>query len=240
MGAGTTTRKGRAIPNYAIHARPVMTRPARGIAANGRAMIDRSTDDLVPLRAGAAVKVLILDDERHRRDWFAQFYADSVVVQVETVGSAISAMEVTDFDLIHLDHDLGTEPEVGGDVARWLIEHPDVQSTARIIVHSVNAVAAPWYTKLLQEAGRSAAWIPFGQLLAPPPPSHNTLVSLNLRARQPGASLNIAADLVYRALRAYDQDRAYFDPQDGRTWGHDATMWLLDNGYSVPASECER
>lgn len=57
---------------------------------------------------------------------------------------------------------------------------------------------------------------------------------------QSGASLNIAADLVYRALRAYDQDRAYFDPKDGRTWEHDAIMWLLDNGYSVPASECER
>ena len=109
--------------------------------------------------------ILVLDDEQYRHDWFDQ-NVHPAPEHVYTVGTAISALTTTAYDVIYLDHDLGTEPLVGRDVARYLADHPECCRGASVIVHSVNGVSGPKIVRELRAAGRPASWVPFHGLAA--------------------------------------------------------------------------
>jgi len=109
-------------------------------------------------------RTLILEDEEYRRLWFRK-YMDYPEI-VGTVSECISLLSQQDYDELWLDHDLGTEPEVGRDVAKWLIANPDVQPRLNIFVHSINATSGPKMTRELQVGGRIVTYIPFHELIA--------------------------------------------------------------------------
>ena len=108
-------------------------------------------------------KVLVLEDEQWRQEWFAKRFAE--VLPCRTVGEALIGLATGDFDLIFLDHDLKTEPAVGRDVAQWLCENPEAQRTAAIIVHSVNLVSAHKMYMELHLAGRMVSVMPIHVLM---------------------------------------------------------------------------
>lgn len=112
-------------------------------------------------------RVLFLDDEEARYQALITRVAtpDTVVRWVRTVSEAIEALQAEAWDQVWLDHDLGTEPAVGRDVARWLCEHPEIPCDL-IVVHSVNVVSAPKIVRELQEAGRPVLRFPFTEVLA--------------------------------------------------------------------------
>ena len=108
-------------------------------------------------------KVLVLEDDPWRQNWFGAKFKD--VVPCLMVGEALEALATQEFDLIFLDHDLRTEPAVGRDVAQWLCENPEAQRTAAIIVHSVNLVSAHKMYMELHLAGRMVSVMPIHVLM---------------------------------------------------------------------------
>lgn len=111
-------------------------------------------------------RVFILEDEEPRQQWFlARYAAVDKVTLAHNVPTALDILKAqSDYDLIFLDHDLNTEPAVGRDVARWLAEHPTEQTSAVMIVHSMNAVSGPKICADLLRAGREAYLIPYALL----------------------------------------------------------------------------
>lgn len=107
---------------------------------------------------------LVLEDEEYRRQWFRQYMGYPDIVG--TVHECICQLSQTPYDELWLDHDLGTEPEVGRDVAKWLIANPAVLPHLRIYVHSINQTSGPKMTKELQEGNRYAEYVPFYSLIA--------------------------------------------------------------------------
>lgn len=111
------------------------------------------------------MSTLVVEDDLMRWEWFRtqtlRYGRYGSTALAMTVPAAIRHLENGEYELIFLDHDLGTEPAVGRDVARWLIEHPDRSPRALIICHSVNAVSGPKIERELIAAGREAKWIPF-------------------------------------------------------------------------------
>ena len=108
------------------------------------------------------MNVLVLDDSDERHAWFQANLSN--VTSVRTVPEAIRALETESYGMVCLDHDLGTEPAVGRDVARWLIQHAEYNPLLTVIIQSVNAVSGPKMARELTEAGRRAWWIPFPKL----------------------------------------------------------------------------
>jgi CheY-like chemotaxis protein len=95
------------------------------------------------------MKILILDDDLGRHQYFAKNYAIHELVHVTTAQEAIDQLKVNTFDVVFLDHDLGgmvmvesggKEP-TGYDVAKWLSENPNRQPK-RVFVHSMNPVGS--------------------------------------------------------------------------------------------------
>lgn len=110
-------------------------------------------------------RILFLDDEEYRYQVMVRQVEPATVVHwVRTVPEAIRALETAAWDQVWLDHDLGTEPAVGRDVARWLCLHPEV-AVPLIVVHSINTVSAPKMVRELLEAGRATIRRPFDTLL---------------------------------------------------------------------------
>ena len=106
--------------------------------------------------------VLIVEDEAWRVRWFLERYPDAVVTA--NVDAAMSWLEREPVDHLFLDHDLGTEPKVGRDVATFLAAHPAILPDLVITVHSVNVVSAPKIVADLADGGRHAEWVPFTQM----------------------------------------------------------------------------
>ena len=116
-----------------------------------------------PAEADAArMRTLILDDDMTRHAWLGAQCPGSI--HVTNVPSALELLEQGDFDRIFLDHDLGTEPAVGRDVAKWLIAHPEKSPNILVIIQSVNAVSGPKIERELLAGGRAAFWQPFPNL----------------------------------------------------------------------------
>lgn len=107
---------------------------------------------------------LVLEDEDYRRQWFTKYMNYPEIVG--TVSECITLLSQHWYDELWLDHDLGTEPEVGRDVAKWLIANPSVQPQLRIFVHSINQTSGPKMTRELQVGGRFAEYVPFYSLIA--------------------------------------------------------------------------
>lgn len=110
--------------------------------------------------------ILLVEDEEIRRNWFKSHCGDTPLDITGDVDQAILMLSLHDYDTLWLDHDLGTEPKVGRDVAKWLIANPDRLPHMAIYVHSVNVVSGPKMVLELKEAGRPAQYVPFTQLLS--------------------------------------------------------------------------
>ena len=121
-------------------------------------------------RRRAPVRVMLLDDDLVRHEWFAkQFKGDALDTAVDPAG-AIELLSSKYYDVIFLDHDLlpehyyaeGTDDErTGYAVAAWLASRPDRQSTSTIIVHTRNADGAMRMVERLRGVGRQAEYVPF-------------------------------------------------------------------------------
>ncbi len=115
------------------------------------------------------IRVLILDDEKHRvasyHERFAEHAFDNNVTfnvqHVETASACIRALQRDGrFDLILLDHDLGgkqfvdsSDPkeDCGMRVAEFLRDNPEVRSQhGAIVVHSFNPDAGRAMARMLK------------------------------------------------------------------------------------------
>ena len=108
---------------------------------------------------------LLVEDDDRRVQWFCANMQPGEVVHVRTVPEAIAALEAERFDTLWLDHDLGTEPMAGRDVALWLAAHPACNPSMFILTHTVNAVSGPKILQTLAAAGRLCVWMPFPDML---------------------------------------------------------------------------
>lgn len=111
---------------------------------------------------------LLVEDSPERIDWFIRAMPDvswhitrNPLVAIEWLGNI---RRTRAYEGIYLDHDLGTEPYSGGDVARFIIANR-LLWVPKIIVHSVNVVSAPDTVGRLTSAGFEAEWIPFPTLV---------------------------------------------------------------------------
>lgn len=125
------------------------------------------------------MRILILDDDPARHDWFADHYRGHELVTCWTAAQAIAALDQVP-DLIHLDHDLelsapgaqrvdgGTwlpdaeaydeERDCGRAVVAAMVERPE---RPRVIVHSWNARGGRLMVDALERAGFEVSFLPW-------------------------------------------------------------------------------
>jgi DNA-binding NtrC family response regulator len=84
------------------------------------------------------------------------------IVHSFTAKDAIAALDTDTYDLVLLDHDLGTRLD-GEDVSNHICESNRKHKT--IIVHTMNSVAGPRMADSLTNAGYKSGYIPFSQLI---------------------------------------------------------------------------
>ena len=124
--------------------------------------------------ARTPLRVLLLDDDERRHDWFAErFDGDQLDIAVEPA-EAIELLAANAYDAIFLDHDLlpehyrttnsRDEERTGYAVAAWLAARPEVQPSTTIIVHTRNANGALKMVSKMREAGRRAEYVPWTRL----------------------------------------------------------------------------
>lgn len=135
--------------------------------------VDHKTTPPTLVHNFKVMKILILDDEQVRHDYFKKIFSaqpEAQLTHVTTVAEAIDELEKNSpFDLVHLDHDLQDTDympypveRTGADVAHFITRfmakelHP-----ARVVVHSVNSVGGPNIRNILQDAGIPVVWAPF-------------------------------------------------------------------------------
>ena len=81
------------------------------------------------------MKILILDDDWNRHKQFKKRFVGATTHHVETVGQCILALQMSCWDALFLDHDLGGQQMVeSGDntgyaVAVWLRDNPGYKAT---------------------------------------------------------------------------------------------------------------
>lgn len=109
------------------------------------------------------MRTLVVEDEPGRVEVFRDMLGEFDLTA--EVAEAIAWLGTQPYDRLYLDHDLGTDPVVGRDVATWLIAHPATQRELEIIVHSMNVVSAPKIVRELQAAGRTVVRTPFNVLV---------------------------------------------------------------------------
>ncbi len=118
-------------------------------------------------------RVLIVEDDETRCDWFRSRLAACDLEVTCDAGKACELLARNEYDLILLDHDLledhywSDEPDderTGYAVARWLADNPTRQRDALIVVHSLNYAGARRMVDLLRDSGRDAEHVPFHHL----------------------------------------------------------------------------
>jgi CheY-like chemotaxis protein len=119
------------------------------------------------------LRILIVEDDDRRRSWFDERFAQYQRDTTDDVSVAVQWLLERDYALIFLDHDLTLEHyefEMADDgltgyvVALWLAEHPESQTEAQIIIHSLNYPGSDRMVQCLQTAGRQAEHVPFPYL----------------------------------------------------------------------------
>jgi CheY-like chemotaxis protein len=112
-------------------------------------------------------KLFILDDQKVRHELFELKYQGHDITAALTAKEAIDILRNNQFDYIFLDHDLGgqafvaSEEGTGYEVAEWISQHPEFQ-TSYIIIHSFNpAGCANMYNVLAGKGFRRVMIDPF-------------------------------------------------------------------------------
>src|SRR5437762_1024116 len=116
------------------------------------------------------IRVLLLEDDERRREWFAKRFKGDQLDMAGDVAQAKELLEARTYDTIFLDHDLipehyGAETpddeRTGYAIASFLASRPELQRAATIMVHSFNTDGAMRMVEELRRAGRQADYIPF-------------------------------------------------------------------------------
>jgi CheY-like chemotaxis protein len=118
-------------------------------------------------------RVLIVEDDEARCDWFRSRLSGCDLDVTCDVGEACELLAANEYDLILLDHDLreehyfSDEPDderTGYAVAAWLAARPGAQPLAQIVIHSLNYAGAQRMLEALAGAGFDAECVPFPYL----------------------------------------------------------------------------
>ena len=118
-------------------------------------------------------RILIVEDDEMRCEWFHQKFSSQPRDVTCDVRQAIEWLEAREYTTILLDHDLADEhycsdepddERTGYAVAAWLATHPDRQRDAFIVIHSLNYMGAKRMLDILQDAGRDVEHVPFHYL----------------------------------------------------------------------------
>jgi CheY-like chemotaxis protein len=121
------------------------------------------------------MRILIVEDDPTRCDWFQRRLAGAEIDVTCDVREAVAWLAERDYAAVLLDHDLAeehyfsNEPDderTGYAVALWLAQNPDRQREATVIVHSLNYPGAARMVETLRAAGRDAEHVPFHYLQA--------------------------------------------------------------------------
>lgn len=104
------------------------------------------------------MRVLILDDEKYRHEVFAAEYdAEHAVYHAYTYEEFVSLLD-SDYDVIFLDHDLGSEA-TGVDAAKALVDSG--RKPRMVIIHSLNPSGASKIRAHLTDNNYKCALAPF-------------------------------------------------------------------------------
>ncbi len=121
----------------------------------------------------SSLRVLLLDDDTRRHDWFERRFKGDRLDIADTATNAIELLSANFYDAIFLDHDLLPEhyyaettddERTGYAVARWLAEHKEAQQASTVVVHTRNADGAMRMIELMRRSGRNAEYVPFPML----------------------------------------------------------------------------
>lgn len=122
------------------------------------------------------MKILILDDDEIRQDFYRQRYEGHDVAHAWTYSQFSQCLDrESPLDLIHLDHDLGdfttgdtyvdgwgvTREFSGQHAARKVCELSDERLPRQVIIQSVNPDGAAAMKKMLMRRGVDVVWSPF-------------------------------------------------------------------------------
>jgi hypothetical protein len=118
------------------------------------------------------MRILVLDDDYIRQQSFLRMYPNDTLVFAQRYWDFISELNSNqEFDLIHLDHDLGNDGDVytdgwGKTVAFSGKDAVDplallVNKPKKVIVHTMNPVVGSRMVSDLKRAGMDARYQPF-------------------------------------------------------------------------------
>lgn len=116
--------------------------------------MDKRQDDNHPLR------ILIVEDSSERLEYFRDLYAGHTVHSADTCMDALRLYTGNEFDLIHLDFDLGSETSEA--FGFHLAKHPNC---GLVVIQSDNPVGA----RLLHEIVPLSIVVPIARLRQPCP-----------------------------------------------------------------------
>ena len=112
------------------------------------------------------MRILVVDDEEYRHEFFKRAYAslDNVLIQCYSYESALLEISSTpnSFDLIFLDHDLGDSGS-GYDLAKFIVREIDPKKSPdlEIFLHSMNPIGRANMFALLSNSGFNVLDAPF-------------------------------------------------------------------------------
>lgn len=118
------------------------------------------------------MKILILDDDDVRHEWFARELGNNELVHIHTFDEFVETLNKDSFDVIFLDHDLNdhgyksveifgmpySRPTelTGLDAAEHMTNLPSSKRPDKVIVHSWNPGGARLMMDTLKKAGFNA------------------------------------------------------------------------------------
>ena len=115
-------------------------------------------------------RVLVLDDDQDRHDGFDKIFPGGQVIHALDYEEFKSALPLGPFDLVCLDHDLGSTADPDGnvvlrksgmDAAQALVDLPPQLRPKQVLVHSHNSIASPKMVQVLRDAGIPVAQKPY-------------------------------------------------------------------------------
>lgn len=121
------------------------------------------------------MRILILDDQKLRHEFFAKQFDGHEVVSVFKFSEFCELLNQR-WDLMHLDHDLGDDvdnPDTfvdgwgstqlfnGGHAVLKVCELPNELKPAQVIIHSINPDGAKVMLSMLERVGIPVVWVPF-------------------------------------------------------------------------------